>query len=202
MALDGFDSGTLFLLCSFMGSAFPAVSSDIHLFFALLPPRDTGDVLERLGRHLQQAHRLRGQRIGQDRLHITLAPVFAPHRSLADTVARAKSVAAEIQYRRFPICLEWSESFRLRGSRHPFVLRGEQGVQPVADLRREMRTQMIRAGFTVETSFTPHVTLLWADRAVEANPIAPIPWTVRDFVLVLSVVGQSRHIHIGRWPLQ
>jgi 2'-5' RNA ligase len=191
----------MFLLCSFMGPAFPAVSS-VHLFFAVLPPREAGPAIARLGQSLQQAHHLRGHRIGQDRLHLTLAPVFATGRALADTIARAKSVAAGIRHGRFPLCLEWSESFRLRRSHHPFVLRGDLGVRPLAELRREIRAEMVRAGFSVEASFTPHVTLLWADRCVEANPIAPIHWTVRDFALVLSVVGQSRHIHVGRWPLQ
>jgi RNA 2',3'-cyclic 3'-phosphodiesterase len=185
-----------------MGPAFPAVSSNIRLFFAVLPPHEASPAIERLGLCLQQAHHLRGHRIGRDRLHLTLAPVFASGRSLADTVARAKSVAAGIAYGRFPVSLEWSESFRLRRSHHPFVLRGDGGVRSLAEMRREIRAQMVRAGFSVETSFTPHVTLLWADRAVEANPIAPIHWTVRDFALVLSVVGQSRHIHVGRWPLQ
>jgi 2'-5' RNA ligase len=184
-----------------MGPAFPAVSSDIRLFLAALPPRDTSPAIERLGLCLQQAHRLRGQRIGRDRLHLTLAPVFAPSRSLADTIACARSVAAGIRYGRFPVCFEWSESFRLRRNRHPFVLRGDQGVRPLTELRQEIRTQMLRAGFAVERNFTPHVTMLWADRCVEANPIAPIHWMVRDFVLVLSIVGQSRHIHVGRWPL-
>jgi len=168
----------------------------------VLPPRDTSPVLERLGLCLQQAHRLRGQRIGQDRLHITLAPVFAPHRSLTDTIARAKSAADGIRYGRFPVCLEWSESFRLRRGHHPFVLRGDQGMRPLTELRREMRASLLRAGFTVERGFTPHITLLWADRPVEANPIAPIAWPVRDFALVLSLVGQSRHIHVGRWPIE
>jgi 2'-5' RNA ligase len=185
-----------------MGPAFPAVSSNIRLFFAVLPPRDTCPLLERLGMGLQQAHHLRGQRIGQDRLHITLAPVFAPHRSLADTIARAKSVAAGIRYGRFPVYLEWSESFRLRRRHHPFVLRGDQGMRPLTELRRDIRAQMLRAGFTVEAGFTPHVTLLWADRPVEANPIAPIHWTVRDFALVASLVGESRHIHVERWPIE
>jgi 2'-5' RNA ligase len=145
---------------------------------------------------------LRGQRIGPDRLHVTLAPVFAPGRSLPDTLARAKAMAAEIQWESLPVCFEWSEGFRLRRNRHPFVLRGDQGVRPLTELRQQIRAQMMRAGFPVERNFTPHVTLLWANRPVEANPIAPIHWTVRDFVLVLSVVGEARHIHVGRWPLQ
>ena len=178
----------------------PAVSC--NLFFAVLPPRDVCPTIEGLGTRLQQAHQLRGQRIGQDRLHVTLAPAFAPNCAFAATVARARSVAAAIQYGRFPVCFEWSESFRLRRGHHPFVLRGDAGIQPLLGFRDEMHAQLGRAGFRVARSYTPHVTLIWADRCVEANPIMPVHWTVRDFALVLSIVGRSRHIHVGRWPLQ
>jgi 2'-5' RNA ligase len=57
-------------------------------------------------------------------------------------------------------------------------------------------------GLAVPQSYTPHVTLLWADQCVGDYPIYPICWTVEDFVLVLSLRGQSRHIHLARWPLQ
>ena len=174
----------------------------IHLFFALLPPDATRPGMETLGSTLQRAHRLRGARIARERLHATLAPVHPVQASLADTLARARSVAAAVQYGRFPVCFEWSESFRLRRRHHPLVLRGDQGIQPLIGLRQEIRAQMVQAGFTVERSFTPHITLLWADRCVEASPIAPIAWTVRDFALVLSLPGQSRHIHLARWQLQ
>ncbi len=60
---------------------------------------------------------------------------------------------------------------------------------------------MRRAGLVVEQDFTPHITLLWADRRIEEYPIAPIGWTVREFVLTISLEGQSRHIHVARWPL-
>ena len=173
----------------------------IHLFFALRPPEGTCPAIETLGVNLQRAHRLRGARIARDRLHATLAPVYPVRETLAATLVRARSVAAAIHYGRFPICFEWSESFRLRRSHHPLVLRVGHGLQPLTGLRQEIRAQMLRAGFAVEPSFTPHITLLWADRCVEAYPIAPIVWTVRDFVLVLSVVGQSRHIPMGRWQL-
>jgi len=174
----------------------------IDLFFALLPPEATSPVLETLGSNLQQAHGLRGTRMASERLHATLASVYPIQGSLADTVARARSVAAAIRYGRFPICFEWSESFRRRRRHHPLVLRGDQGMHALTELRQDIRAQMLRAGFAVERSFTPHITLLWADRCVEAYPIAPIIWTVRDFVLVLSLVGRSRHIHVGRWQLQ
>ena len=59
---------------------------------------------------------------------------------------------------------------------------------------------MLNAGFEVH-SFTPHVTLLWADRRVDEYPIAPISWTVREFVLTASLQGYARHIDVASWPL-
>jgi 2'-5' RNA ligase len=29
-----------------------------------------------------------------------------------------------------------------------------------------------------------------------------IVWTVRDFVLIHSLLGQTKHVHLGRWPLR
>ena len=185
-----------------MGPAFCAVSSNIHLFFALVPPHDSSLVLERLGEGLQRAHHLRGQRIGRDRLHVTLAPVHDTHASFADAVARAQSVGAAFRHPPFSLRFEWSESFRLQQRDHPLVLRGDAGVQSLMKFRRDLRAAILRAGFAVPSSYTPHITLLWADRCVEAHPIAPITWPVRDFALVLSIAGQARHTHLQRWRLQ
>ena len=60
----------------------------------------------------------------------------------------------------------------------------------------------MRASTAISTGFRPHMTLIWASRRVDEYPIVPIRWTVREFVLVRSHVGQSRHEYIGRWPLR
>jgi len=191
-----------------MDRPFPAYCGDIpvHLFFALLPPPDVCPAIDRLGMTLQRAHRLGGQRIGKAQQHATLASLYHPwHNSggpLTETIARARSVAADVQHPPFPLSFEWSESFRLHRRRHPLVLRGDQGLRALIGFRHEIRARMTRAGFAVTPSFTPHLTLLWADDCVEAHPLAPIGWTARDFALVLSLVGLSRHIHLARWPLQ
>jgi 2'-5' RNA ligase len=192
----------MFLLCSFMGPAFSAVSSNVHLFFAVVPPRDMRPVIERLGLHLQQAHHLRGQRIGRDRLHVTLAPVHDSHASFVDVLARAQSIGAALRHPPFPLGFEWSESFQLRRQSHPLVLRGDAGVRRLMEFRQTLRAAIVRAGFAVPSSYTPHLTLLWADRCVQAHPIAPLCWPVCDFALVASVAGQTRHTHVGRWPLR
>jgi 2'-5' RNA ligase len=50
--------------------------------------------------------------------------------------------------------------------------------------------------------FTPHVTLLYDGMSVAEQPVDPISWTVGEFVLVHSLLGQTRHIILDRWPLR
>jgi 2'-5' RNA ligase len=171
-----------------------------NLFFALLPPDSVRPAIERLGGTLQQAHRLRGSMIAKDRLHNTLAAVHDAG-SIMENIERAKRIGARIRYPSFPVRFDWTGSFRVGQARNPLVLRGEDGLKPLIEFRQEVCSQMARAGFAVTRNYTPHVTLLWADRCVEEYPIAPIGWTVKDFVLVLSVRGTSQHIHLGRWQL-
>ena len=173
----------------------------VRLFFAVLPPETSARTIALLGGALQQAHQLPGRMISEERLHATLAAVNDPLHPFADVVARAKRVGTSIRHPAFPVCFDWSESFQHASQQHPLVLRGNDGLRPLIGFQRELRDQMRRAGFVVEGSFTPHITLLWTRRCVEAHPIAPIHWTVRDFALIQSDVGQSRHIHLARWQL-
>ena len=50
-------------------------------------------------------------------------------------------------------------------------------------------------------SFTPHLTLLRDSQRVAAHPIEPISWTVREVVLVHSLLGRTTHRHLARLPL-
>jgi len=186
-----------------MNPALWNISGDVrvNLFFALLPPDAVSPAIDRLGGTLQQAHRLPGYRIAKERLHNTLAAVHSPA-SLTENIQRAKRLGARIRYPSFPVRFEWIGSFKAGRERYPLVLRGEDGLKPLIGFQQEVAAQMAHAGFAVTRNYTPHITLLWTDRCVEEYPIAPIGWTVRDFVLVMSLVGQARHVHIDRWRLQ
>jgi len=45
------------------------------------------------------------------------------------------------------------------------------------------------------------VTLLYDDVLVQERAVEPIRWTVSEFVLVHSLLGQTRHIPLARWSL-
>jgi len=59
---------------------------------------------------------------------------------------------------------------------------------------------LAKAGVGARQS-TPHLTLLYDARRVAEQPITRIGWTMREFVLVHSLLGQKRYIPLGKWPL-
>jgi 2'-5' RNA ligase len=172
----------------------------VKLFFAIRPDRDAGAAIQTLATRLKTAHRLRGRPVARERLHNTLAAVHDTG-TISENIARAKAVGDRLGHRSFSVRFDWTGGFKGGGHGYPFVLRGDEGLRPLHEFREALRAQMLRAGFGVEPSFTPHVTLLWADRCVAEYPIAPITWTVRELVLTASLQGQSRHIDVAHWSL-
>lgn len=167
------------------------------LFFAHKPALETRLAIAEFGQGLIRAHRLQGHVMDAGRLHVTLAAASAQQPSLQEAIWRARMLAAEIQGAACHICFNVAGSFR-NPDRYPFVLRGE-GMTQLANFRARLCETMRRAGFAVSSGFSPHMTLIWADRRVEDNPIVPISWPIEDFELVLSAEGH--HIQIGRWRL-
>jgi 2'-5' RNA ligase len=166
------------------------------LFFAAKPSPEMRLAIAALGERLARAHGLQGHVMDAGRLHLTLAAAWAERLSLQEAIWRAQMLAPEIRGAACSVCFDAVGSFR-NPDRHP-LLRGE-GMKELAALRARLRARMQRAGFAVASGFTPHMTLMWADRQVEDHPIAPISWPVEDFELILSTGG--RHIRLGRWPL-
>jgi 2'-5' RNA ligase len=170
----------------------------IRLFFASKPALDLRLAIAELGGQLCRAHGLEGLLIDAGRLHVTLAAAWAEHLSLPEAIWRAQTLAMEVRAAPLPARFDFTGSFR-GTDRHPFVLRTSEGFADLAVFRDRLRAAMRRSGFAVSSSYTPHMTLMWADRCVENYPIAPIAWQVSDFELVLSADGD--HIQLGRWGL-
>ena len=85
----------------------------------------------------------------------------------------------------------------------PFVLRATEGNAPLHALRDALadRLRGVGLGRFAADGFEPHVTLAYDTRLVPTEAVAPVAWTAREFVLVHSLLGQTRHIPLARWPL-
>ena len=146
---------------------------------------------------LKAAHAFRGRLTTPERLHVTLLSLGGLPRQM---VEKACEVIGEVKAEPFDISFDRTMSFRGQPGSRPFVLAGGDGLGRLKLFRRSLAAAFARNGLKHlgRRDFTPHVTLLFDDRAVDEQPFGPVGWTVRDLVLIHSMKG---HEHLARWPL-
>jgi RNA 2',3'-cyclic 3'-phosphodiesterase len=174
------------------------------VFFAIYPPDDIGPRIEDYAKQLANQHGLHGKPLGRRRFHATLCPIgvhsYLP-RSVLDAVVRA---AATITVPPFDVVFDQAESFPRRQGKQPLVLLGGNGVARLVAFQRALEAALRRFGISEAAGrpYNPHVTLLYDERGVSKQKIEPIRWSVREFVLVRSLIGQGKHIALKRWQLR
>ncbi|MGY4394980.1 2'-5' RNA ligase [Sphingomonas sp. UYAg733] len=89
------------------------------------------------------------------------------------------------------------------GSPRSIALRPRHRIGGLYALRERIVRRRQAAGIAERRGyrFSPHTTLgYWQGRSFSER-IAPVEWDVREFVLIHSHLGQTRHEVIGRWAL-
>jgi 2'-5' RNA ligase len=81
------------------------------------------------------------------------------------------------------------------------VLVGEHGVRGLQVLHDALEARLQDDGIEPDERFTPHVTLAYGMPWLERRPAEPACWNVREFALMHSLLGRTRHIVLARWPL-
>lgn len=187
---------------TFEGFAPPQPSD--RLFLAVQPDADAAARIAALARTLRDRHRVRGRPLDEARMHVTLQ-YFGEFAGLPEgLVAAVASVVDGLALHAFDVAFDQAASFGGGARRRPWVLRGSQeALARLHDLHALLGARLAAAGVRVEgrAGFVPHLTLLYADRALPPQAIAPIAWTVRELVLVDSLVGRGEHRVLRRWPL-
>jgi 2'-5' RNA ligase len=60
---------------------------------------------------------------------------------------------------------------------------------------------LVRAQVPVDFGGASHMTLAYGGDDVSEPLAEPVHWVAHEVVLVHSLVGQGRHLQLGRWPL-
>ena len=181
-----------------------------RLFFALFPSEDAIPHIVKTSQQLRDEHGLTGKSLVNDRLHVTLHHVGDYAGGLPNGVVEAsQAVAATIAMPPFEVTFDRAMSFAGSPRNKPFVLRGDEGraggLAALMAFQKSFYLAMCRAGLQgprANAKFAPHVTLMYDSQGVAEQAIEPVCWSAHDFVLVHSLLGQTRHVHLGRWPLQ
>ena len=174
-------------------------SDFIHrLFFAIRLDHASAVAAAALGAKLH-SRRLQAE----DRLHITLH-WLRDHASLpAELVTVAMAAGGRVDMAPFDVVFDRAETLHGPQEVGPLVLKGSTGLIALRRFQRALGDAMRDAGIghLARSTFKPHVTLAYAGRAIDTQAIDPIRWTVKEFFLIHSVLGESKHIVLGRWPL-
>lgn len=173
-----------------------------RLFFALYPDAATALRIGALASRMRAQLQLKGRPHELQRFHVTLHHLgdFA---GIPEQVrAAAEAAAAGLAWPRIPLVFDQLLSFTRKDRNRPLVLGGGAGLDGVREFQRALTGALQTAGLRIERHFTPHLTLLYDDRAVAPQPIEPLGWTAGEFALVDSLLGPRRHVVLARWPLR
>jgi len=174
-----------------------------RLFFCMMPDEAAGGRVMRLGDHIFLQHRLGGSRLRRDRLHMSLHHVGDYPHLPSKAVYAARLAARAVMSAPFDIWLRAVHSFEPaphKQNRRPLVLLGDGG-EALMMLFRTLGAAMLRNGLKAAATFTPHVTLSYGPQPVPTQPIEPIRFQAKDFVLIRSRLGLTQYEVIDRWPL-
>jgi len=175
-----------------------------RVFFAIFPDADTAAAIAQLAQHLGGKYGLKGKPLATERFHVTLHHLGDYVGLPQGIVAAAGDAAATVEFPPFDIMFDRAVSFFGRPHSHPFVLRGGDGVAALIAFQQALGAAITNAGLGrwAAPHYTPHVTLLYGDRRLSEQTVATIGWTAQEFVLVHSLLGQTRHVPLARWRLR
>ncbi|HYE69927.1 MAG TPA: RNA 2',3'-cyclic phosphodiesterase [Aquabacterium sp.] len=174
-----------------------------RLFFAVYPDAAAQQQVQALAQRLRAEHGLKGRPIPPERSHVTLAFVGSFQGLPGGLVDRLRQAGAAVEAAPLAVSFDQVGSFDNRPHNRPLVLRGQDGTRAVAGLHQVLREALVAAGLPDDGPgpYTPHLTLLYDDCKLPLQPVPPIGWTVRELVLVHSLVGLSTHVPLARWRL-
>ncbi len=177
----------------------------INLFFALMPDPAAMGQAHRIARNHCADRRMSGQPLRPDRLHVTLLSVGGSIGRVPNALMEAALATGDsVTLPQFRMTFDRAMSFARSTGKRPYVLLGNEDVAGAMTLHCGLVGAMWRLGLDVPANacFNPHMTLAYDASHHAEVPVEPVSWTAREFVLVESHVGLTRHIVRGRWQLR
>jgi len=185
-------------------AGFPEAVPIDRLFLGIFPDKAAQSAIEKVVRRMLREYGLQGTPLRASRYHVTLHHLGDYAGLTAEICDAALAAVARIAVPVLEITLDRAASFDRRPM-HPFVLHCADSEPGVHELWRASRTLLANAGFSrwLERDFKPHVTLLYDERLMAVPvPIEPITWTVREVVLVHSLLGRTEYRFLGTASLR
>jgi 2'-5' RNA ligase len=140
-----------------------------------------------------------------ERRHVTIHHIGNFPELWDDVVMPAREAGDSVAMPAFVAAFDRLTSLRGAHANNPLVLLADDGVAGLRILHRvlgEALGKTLAGRWQPRRFFTPHITLLYDRQRIAERPIEPVTWTVREFLLVNSLVGLGRHNVLARWTLR
>ncbi|MEO5913950.1 MAG: DUF4172 domain-containing protein [Luteolibacter sp.] len=174
------------------------------LFVAIIPDEESIRLISESRKRLELEHEALGKLVRQQQFHMTLVYVDDYYGDIPERVIRNASGACQAAANSplFPIHLDQVESFR-KGTENYTPVMTDDDNPTLMEFQKSLLKELILHGLPCKKSpkFKAHVTLSRDSKEIPKHSIDPISWVVADIVLVQSLIGQGRHIHLGSWQL-
>jgi 2'-5' RNA ligase len=182
-------------------SAYQPRSED-KVYLLLYPPAAVAAQMVTLGSRLGWQFGLPGRPTHSERLHVSLCFLCRFVRLTSGLLAKIDDALSILTMPPFLIGFDRLMNFGRKSG--PLVLCGnDDSVAGVMMLQQEIVSALTPVGFCRgRRSFTPHVTLNYANCIVPEREIEHISWLVQEVALVRSLHGRSQHRVLRRWTLQ
>ena len=135
---------------------------------------------------------------GPDLLHVTLMLLFDLYKAPAEWLPAVIAALDTFDAGAFPLTFDRIEA------RKAVTLRSRAPLAEARAFQAELVRHLLerRTPLTLGTTPEPHITINYRGDRLGSRKMDPIGWTVDEILLIESVVGQTRHIVHGTWPLQ
>lgn len=170
-----------------------------RLFFAVRPDAETMDAICRARRELCERTGLAGADVPPEQLHVPLLRiadyVVPPTAEDIDAILRE---AGTVEMLAFRVSFGRVKSL----ARGALVLTAGRGGATLEKLSTRLRDALSPPGTESRRAVPPHMTLMKSETILRARRVEPIAWTVREVVLVHSLLGKATHRVVGRLPVR
>ena len=165
-----------------------------RLFFAVRPPEEALPYLVEEQRLFRPGHA-----VLPEHLHLTTV-IVNDHEFFPAAIAdRMRAVGDGIIADQFPIILD-----QVAASRRSVVMVPSEPLRGFDAFQRCVATGMARARLRERDGRRPraHLTLLYRHGAPLREWTLPLSWVATEFVLIHSLLGETRHEVLARWRLR
>src|SRR5688572_30791530 len=177
-----------------MPSAARGPAATDSLFFAVFPDAAVAERIEIFSRRLCTEHDVIGKPLAARRFHVSLHHLGNYRGLPAGAVALAEKAAAVVAMPPFELTFNHVMSFSGRPGNQPLVLDSSGEVPALSALHKTLYDVLKPTVFGpfIQSRFKPHLTLLYGEHKL-AQAVETIQWTVREFVLVHSLLGRTQY---------